>query len=265
METTGLEPATPTLQRWCATSCATSPGERSTLPQVAGPAIRAKAIGGGVADVEGVGAGDHRDAHASVGGSIAAADRPSPSAPSSTASRSGTATSNRSSAAGAGVNAHVSKPCARSVARSAGQLVAPGDAQVQHLAHAHPDRAPVVRVDARRVEHEAVDPEGAGRTGDGPDVLRVVEPLEHGDPACRPRSTSSTDGSGRRSAAATAPRWRSKPTVATSTGARRTYTGAATVRQTVGQTGVELRSEEDRAHDVVGIEQPLDRRDALRR
>ena len=63
----------------------------------------------------------------------------------------------------------------------AGPARGPGDREEQDLAHADPHGAPVVRVDARRVEHERLDAEGAGRAGDGAEVLRVVEPLEHGD------------------------------------------------------------------------------------
>ena len=68
-----------------------------------------------------------------------------------------------------------------------------GDREEQDLAHADADGAPVVRVDARRVEHQRLDAEGAGRAGDGAEVLRVVEPLEHGD-APAPAIASATDG-----------------------------------------------------------------------
>ena len=78
--------------------------------------------GRGVADVERVDAGGDRDAHAARRPrASAAADRPGPSAPSSTATRAGTASVHRSAASSAGVSAHVSKPAAWSTSRSSGQ------------------------------------------------------------------------------------------------------------------------------------------------
>ena len=76
------------------------------------------------------------------------------------------------------------------------------------------------------------------------------------------RSTSSTAGSGRRSAAATAPRCRSNPTVAASTGTRRDV-DRARERSRRGRAGRGARREQDRANDVARVEQPLDGRDAF--
>ena len=60
-------------------------------------------------------------------------------------------------------------------------VVGAGDVEQEHLAHAHPHRAAVVRVDAGRVEDQRLDAEGPCRAGDQPEVLGIVESLEHGD------------------------------------------------------------------------------------
>ena len=59
----------------------------------------------------------------------------------------------------------------------------------------------------------AVDAERPRRPSDGTEVLRVVEPLEHGHPAGRRRERRERRGGRRRCPAAIAPRWRSKPTI----------------------------------------------------
>ncbi len=107
--------------------------------------------------------------------------RPGPSAPSSSASRSGTGIVQRSVASRRGVSAHMSKPASRIVVERGLPVRGPGDGKEQDLAHAHPHGPAVVRIDARRVEHECVDSERPRRSGDRAEVLGVVEPLEHGD------------------------------------------------------------------------------------
>ena len=123
-----------------------------------------------------------------VAAAIAAADSPGPSAPSSTATRSGTSSDHSGSAVGVGGQGPRLEPGA--VDHS--ELVRPGNSaghrQEEHLAHAHPDGAAVVRIDAVGIEDEAADAEGPRRAGDGTEVLGIVEALEDGEAAwCRRR------------------------------------------------------------------------------
>ena len=78
-----------------------------------------------------------------------------------------------------------------------------------------------------------------------------------------PATTSSSVGSGRRSAAATAPRCRSNPTVAASTALVATYTGASTSSSAPSKRARACGVSEDRADVVPRRQQALDRRDAL--
>ena len=78
-----------------------------------------------------------------------------------------------------------------------------------------------------------------------------------------PAIASAIDGSGRRSAAATAPRCRSKPTVAASTDPRRHEHRGVEGVEASGEAGEDLRRDEHGTDPVPRLEQPLDRRDAL--
>ena len=78
-----------------------------------------------------------------------------------------------------------------------------------------------------------------------------------------PATTSSSDGSGRRSAAAMAPRWRSKPTVAASTASGGDVDRGVEVVERGAEAGAGLRRDEHRAHAVARREEAGDGRDAL--
>ena len=163
------------------------------------------------------------------------------------------------SASPAGVSAHVSKPAAWSTARSSGHAVGPGDRQEQHLAHAHPHRAPVVRVDALRVEHEPADAERPRRAGDGAEVLRVVEPLEDAEQAAAPATTSASDGQrpavggGDRAAVEV------EPDGGREHGLRGDVHRRVEVVERAVEAGQRLRRDEHRAHAVARRQQARDR------
>ncbi len=115
---------------------------------------------------------------------VAAGVRPGPSAPSSTAHRSGGATDAKGVASALGVKASRVKPLSRNVARAAGQDPGThGERHVQYVAHRDPDTPPVERVGALLIEEDGIQAEGGGVPEQRAEVLEVVERLEDGDPA----------------------------------------------------------------------------------
>ena len=183
---------------------------------------------------------------------------PGPSAPNTTARRSGTAMSQMLSA----VTASASSPTSRhrrraSWPRTSRQSSAADarDRQQEDLAHADPHRAPAVGIGARRVDHQRVDAERPRGASDRPEVLRVVQPLEHGE--TRPGRSHARRPTGGRAGVATAttPRCRSNPTTVAIT-SRRGDVHRDAARSPSASSRVENRSTREGASSTDRISWP---------
>ena len=110
--------------------------------------------------------------------------KPGPSAPSTMAIFCGgeDASSSIASACSEGVNATTVKPWACSVSMQSGHAVNRANGTRKHVSHRDADTAPVQGVRCLGIEQHRVESEGACVSEQRPEVLVIVEPLEHRDP-----------------------------------------------------------------------------------